>query len=215
VVNVFSLYTFFYNTGIDVELNTLQKISAGRTVRENYVKLFAAHQNVLTAVSIEKNGSYSLSFDKVDKSKSSGHSGCAKLIGWFDEFSKSPQFPDGEVRTHLLDADQTGDDLDAVADGVKYSLDKLCLRGAPVDMSQCTDQGGGGTVERVNTPLVNLNVPTDFSLITDCTIHNINNEQKVATRKALLSDSMNKANNRKHCDRDVEQLMYAAYAWEK
>jgi hypothetical protein len=114
-----------------------------------------------------------------------------------------------------LDADQTGDDSDAVADGVQYSIGKLCFRGSPVGNSQCTDQGGGGTVERVIIPLVNLDVLADYSLIANCTIHNINNEQKVATKKALLSDSLNKANNEIVFDRDVEQLMYAAYAWEK
>jgi hypothetical protein len=52
-------------------------------------------------------------------------------------------------------------------------------------------------------------------MVSDCTIHNVNNEQKVAMTKALLANtSLNKKNNQKHHDRDVEQFMYSSYAWE-
>jgi hypothetical protein len=170
----------------------------------------------LCAVSIERAGYFSLSFDKADKSKGK-MDGCVKLASWSDKTLNKALFPDGQVLMMSLDTDKTGDTSKDIAEGVKFSLDKLYLSktNLPICISFTTDSGGGGTVESVQRPLLGQLVIMAHTLVGNCTLHNINLEQRMPINKALLGITLNKQKNQKHADRDVKQLIYSCFAWEK
>ena len=140
-------------------METLRLLSPGRTSFDNYLCNFAAHQFLLAAVCIKKAGYYSLSFDKGDAAKGK-MGGCVKIISWSDTSLKTEKFLDGQVQTFTLDADKTGGSSEDVADGIKFSMAKLCLNelNKPECTSFTTDSGGGGTVESVQRPLIGRQV---------------------------------------------------------
>jgi hypothetical protein len=53
------------------------------------------------------------------------------------------------------------------------------------------------------------------TLVCNCTLHDLNLEQRVPITKVLLAGTMNRQKGSKHDDRDVEQLIYSCFAWEK
>ena len=155
----FVLHAYFELAGIEVEMETLQLLSPSWTTFDNYLPDFAALQFLLAAVYIEKAGYYSLSFDKGDAAK--GKMGrCVKIISWSDTSLRRDKFPDGQVQTFTLDADKTGGLSADVAEGIKFSMAKLCLDALyePECISITTDSGGRGTIESVQRPLIGRQV---------------------------------------------------------
>jgi hypothetical protein len=212
----FSLYAYFMSTGINVELEQLRLLCPKRNTMEALVKDFAADTMMICVHSLERAGTYFLSFDKADASKGK-MGGCVKIVSWFDETLISHEYPDGQVLTLVLDADKTGGTSKDVADGVAYSMKKLCLSALVFGAGATTDSGGGGTIESVARALVTAGILVLLSLIANCTLHNLNLEMAVPLNKVLKGmhfESSKKANKVKHDDRDVEQLVYSAYAWE-
>jgi hypothetical protein len=189
----FVLQIYFAHAGIDVEMETLRLLSPCRTSFDNYLCDFAAHQVLLAAVSIEKAGYYSLSFDKGDAAKGK-MGGCVKIISWSDNFLKTEKFPDGQVQTFTLDADKTGGSSVDVADGIKFSMAKLCLNelNEPTCTSFTTDSGGGGPFESVKRPLIGRRVINKETLVCNCTLHDLNLEQRVPIVKILLAGTTNR-----------------------
>jgi hypothetical protein len=216
IVFPFVLHTYFELAGIDVEMETLRLLSPSRTTFDNYIRDFAAYQFLLAAVCIERAGFYSLSFDKGDAAKGK-MGGCVKLVGWTAADLKTAKFLDGQVQVFTLDADKTGGSSEEVAAGIQFSMAKLCLdeEHPPKCKSFTTDSGGGGTVESAHRPLVRRRVIQNRTLVCNCSLHDINLEQRVPITKVLLAGTMNRQKGSKHDDRDVEQLIYSCYAWER
>jgi hypothetical protein len=214
----FVLQIYFKFAGIKAELETLRLLSPSRTTFDNHLRDFVANQYLLAAVAIEKAGYYSLSFDKGDAAKGK-MGGCVKIISWSDASQKSDDFPDGQVLTFTLDADKTGGSSEDVADGIEFSMAKLCLDPLLEPECECTsittDSGGGGTIESVHRPLRVRRVIKKRTLVCNCTLHDLNLEQRVPIVKVLLAGTKNRQKGSKHDDRDVEQLIYSGFAWEK
>ena len=141
--------------------------------------------------------------------------GCVKLAAAFDERRKSDEYPDGEVIVATLDADKSGDTSKEVADYVLHSFKKLVLDKSAV-WEITTDSGGGGTVESVAKCLTESKLLVLGALVGNCSLHNLNLELAVPMKKFLFAPSQEKKKtSTKETARNVEQLLYSAFAWEK
>jgi hypothetical protein len=214
----FSLQAFFKSTGINADFEQLRLLCPKRNTIENLIKDFGADTMLICIHSLERAGTYYLSFDKADASKGK-MGGCVKIVSWFDETLISDEYPDGQVLTMVLDCDKTGGTSKDVADGVAYSMKKLCLSALVSGAGATTDSGGGGTIESVVRALVGLGILILLALTANCTLHNLNLEMAVPLNKVLKgkkfeSDKTKTNTNNKHDDRDVEQLVFSAFAWE-
>jgi hypothetical protein len=207
----FTLLAYFRLAGVQAELEQLRLLMPKRNTIEALVADFAADSMMICVHSLQRAGIYYLSFDKVDASKGK-MGGCVKIMSWFDETLTSNEYPDGQVLTLVLDADKTGGNSKDVADGVVYSIQKLGLSELVVGGGATTDSGGGGTIEGVVGPLIGAGVLILLALVANCTLHNLNLEMAVPLNKVLKGKNLEGVN--KHDDRDVEQLVYAAFAWE-
>jgi hypothetical protein len=99
----FSLLAYFHSAGIQVELERLRLLCPKRNTIEALVADFAADTMMICIHSLQRAGTYYLSFDKADASKGK-MGGCVKLMSWFDETLTSKDYPDGQVLTLVLDA---------------------------------------------------------------------------------------------------------------
>jgi hypothetical protein len=99
---------------------------AQSAIQLKHLSNFAADTMMICVHSLERAGTYFLSFDKADASKGK-MGGCVKIVSWFDETLISHEYPDGRVLTLVLDTDKTGGTSKDVADGMAYSMKKLCL----------------------------------------------------------------------------------------
>jgi hypothetical protein len=218
---VFILRAFFITSGWgdhpSTSVSELQRICPGTTTIDNLVMDFAAHSQIMSGNSLNGPGSWYLSFDKADKTKG-GIGGCMKLTAVHDERLVTPDFPDGQIIVAPLDADKTGDTSEDVAAGVHRSVCRLGLREEKKQASGSTwDSGGGGVGDSVDSRLKVKTCVRDHGLRANCTCHNMNLEIKVPLVKALKATRGTNLQGQakdKHADRDVEQLLYSAWAWE-
>ena len=109
------------------DIESMFKISPNRTTIEKMLLTLAAESLMLSVDEMIQAGEVSLAGDKADKTK--GFGGCGKLAAYFDESAISPEFPFGEIREFILDADESGDKSKDVAAAFKYSMTKIGAQG--------------------------------------------------------------------------------------
>jgi hypothetical protein len=207
------LYAFLKELGIETDSSQVYALNPKRNTMENLVLDLAADSIIWCKDSLQRSGNYSLSFDKGDCSKGK-NGGCSKIISWVDQTLTSEDYPDGQVLTMPLDGDKTGDDSPDVAEGVASSIGRLDLGESVSGQTSTQDSGGGGTLLSVHRPLISLGVLNEDALNGNCTLHNINLEIAVPFNKVLKGINSGTDKERQHECRDVEQLLYSAYAWE-
>jgi hypothetical protein len=224
-VPVFILAAFIIEIGGPLDFEQLYNISPSRQTAENLVFDFAIDSAMVFSDSINHSKIYYASHDKADSSKGK-NGGCVKLLAGFDDRLTSEEHPDGQVVVGTVDADKSGDTSADVAQNVSHSVRKLELDENAKCHGITSDSGGGGNTEsgaREFEKLGELNFAPSM-LVANCTMHNLNLELAVAMKKIMIvKDSEpegNKTNGKKkkrpdEVDRNVEQLLYTAFAWEK
>jgi hypothetical protein len=169
------LYAFLKEAGIETDSNRVYALNPKRNTMENLVLDLAADSIIWCRDSLQRSGSYFLSFDKDDCSNGK-NGGCSKITSWVDQTLTSEDFPDGQVLTMPLDGDKTGDDSPDVAEGVASSIGRLDLGASVSGQTSTQDSGGGGTLLSVHKPLISLGVLNEDALNGNCTLHNVHLE---------------------------------------
>ena len=89
------------------------------------------------------------------KIKKIGNKNLAKFICWYDIY-------DHGVKTFLLDVDYTDEDTDEIVGALEHSLRQLFPTDIPVCIyGQCTDSGGGGTLDALAWALETKGLTSD------------------------------------------------------
>ena len=118
---------------------------------------------LLTKNSIRKNHHVFISTDKGNKK---GNNHLVKFIRWYN-------IDDRKVKTFLSDVDCTDKGVDEIAGVLEHSLRWLLPTDIPVCIyEQCTDSGGGDTLEALARALEAKGLTSDRYLISSCTLHN-------------------------------------------
>lgn len=164
---------FLHHAGINHTIEQVIKLSPSRQTFENLVLDFAIDTLFVVANSINKAGSYTLSFDKGNKNKNK-NAGLVKLICWHAEDFADDDHPKGQIMMVPLDGDQSRGTSAEVAEAVAFSVAKLLLKPGVVCVAICTDSGGGSTTESVAEPLIEARILEQKGLVTDCCLHNMN-----------------------------------------
>jgi hypothetical protein len=112
-----------------------------------------------------------------------------------------------------LDGDKTGDDSPEVAEGVASSVERLNLGESVKGGTSTQDSGGGGTQIPVHRPLIARRILVKDALNGNCTLHNVI-EICVPFSKVLKGINSGTDKERQRECRDVEQLLYSAFAWK-
>ena len=119
----------------------------------------------------------------------------------------------------MIDADKSGNSSIEVAKSMSHSIDKLDLNEDTECHGLTSDSGGGGAVESGGEALDAEEQLVVGYLVGNCTCHNINLEYVVPMKKILMGnkpddDDGDKKKIKKGVPRNVEQMLYTAYAWE-
>ena len=133
-----------HHLGVKHTSEQVIKFSPSRQTFENMVLDFAIDTLIIVANSINKAGTYTLSFDKGDKNKNK-NAGLVKLICWFAEDFADKDHPEGQIMMVPLDGDQSRGSSPKVGKAVAFSVAKLLLLMVVICVAICTDSGGGGT----------------------------------------------------------------------
>ena len=205
------LQAFLTTAGQPQSIESLSQVCPSNQTIDNNIRNLAADTMMLDAESIERAGRFFLSFDKADATKGLG--GCTKLISFFDETLVEEDYPDGQILVMALDGDKTGDTSEDIASGVAYSVAKLGLAEGIKADAVTSDSGGGGNTESGARPLTAKGVLREHALVGNCTLHNINLEMSVPFTKVLKGERQDLTGRGEA--RNVEQLIYSCFAWEK
>jgi hypothetical protein len=213
----FIVGSFLIDIGHAVDSEQLANMTPCRQTIENILLDFAVESAMLVSDAINHSRIFYISYDKADSNKGMG--GCVKLGATWDFRLETEEFPDGRPVVATIDADKSGDSSIEVAESVSHSINKMDLNEDTECHGLTSDSGGGGAVESGGEALDAEKQLAAGYLVGNCTCHNINLECVVPMKKILMGnkpddDDGDKKKGNKAVPRNVEQMLYTAYAWE-
>jgi len=133
--------------------------------------------------------------------------GNKKGVGHFVKILASYNPDEGIVETHLLDIDASGGTSAECATAIQASMNKLKIEdddNTHLLSGQCTDSGGGGTLESLYNNMAPLGIcdPNEY-LIANCCIHSLQTQLKNAIETTFGTGGLDKIN--------AMQLIHSVY----
>lgn len=147
----FVIGSLFANAGINIDMDSVVKSLPQRDKIQDLVTDVAVDNILLTRQSIRKNNNI---FFPCDKGNKKGNKNLSKIISWFDVDER-------KVKTFLLDVNCTDESSNKIADAVGHSLTGLFPNENDFELKlrgQCTDSGGGGTLQSLARELDERNL---------------------------------------------------------
>ena len=157
---------------IEYTEDTIQNILPCKKTIEGWIEDFACSILYVCSARLDEEDGVG-AYLSTDKAKEKVKKGMTKVISKWSPLLATPKFPDGQVYICILDSDQTGNTTHEGAEGIENSLKKLLNHELLVFNGIMADSGGGFVREPKKAVLQARGFCHSFSLVANCTCHNI------------------------------------------
>ena len=122
-----------------------------------------------------------------DKGNRKGVAHFAKILSFYDREEK-------RTHTFIIDIDPAGSSDKLASEAIKHSMVQKEVLEHKKLSGQCTDNGGGGTLESFYREMKNIGITTEPYFIANCTLHNLSLAIAVPVEKVLGLGALDKVN---------------------